>query len=100
KETDSEAIARLTEVACHLYLKPRTPLKGKISLLGLQFDTALMRLDPRTDEIAMTVCVKELKPGFPAAQALEVGDRLIAINGKKFPEEMASTDFPPMVRKY
>ncbi|MCL2640244.1 MAG: PDZ domain-containing protein [Phycisphaerales bacterium] len=74
-ETDAEVIARLTEVALHLYLKdPRiTPLEGQAGLLGISLD-----IEPRNGGWA--IIVMEAKPGFPAYEVLRAGDRILAID--------------------
>jgi hypothetical protein len=105
QERDEEALARLTEVAAHVYLKPRTYLSVRTSLLGAWFnhhDPSLLGvrflLDPLkirdTDDAAtMTVLVTEIQPGFPAMQTLRTGDRIVAINGEGFGGDIADTAF-------
>jgi hypothetical protein len=93
-ESDAEAAARLTRIAMHLFLKGQTPLQGRSSLLGIKFHPEIVRLDPKKpDDFRLTITIAELQLGYPAAQDLRVGDRLIAIDGKLFPLEMAEDDF-------
>jgi hypothetical protein len=94
KETDAEAAGRLTQAAMHLFLKRFTSLEGPSSLLGIRFTPELVRLDPKKEEdLRMTVAVAELKPGYPAAQELRVGDRVLGIDGKLFAVDMGTDDF-------
>jgi hypothetical protein len=101
-ESDAEAIERLTQVAAHLYLKPRTWLRTRTSLLGVWFQepglTMLgvkfkmdpVKLKPEDTTPTMTVVVTEIQPGFPALQTLRNGDRIVAVGGIGFP-----LDIPP-----
>jgi hypothetical protein len=103
-EKDEEAVSRLTDVAAHLYLKPRTYLKARPSvlgvwsaghepaLLGLKFEPQKARVKPGEEE-TMTVLVTEIQAGFPARQTLREGDRIVAIAGKGFPGEMSNDGF-------
>jgi hypothetical protein len=101
REKDAEAAARLKQVAGHLYLKARTPLDGPTCLLGIKFSVELVRLDPKGQgDLSMSIAVMELQPGYPSAQELRVGDRLIAINGKTFPRDMPQEMFPSLVRAH
>ncbi len=105
KEKDEEAIARLTDVAAHLFLKPRTNLKARESvlgvwgnrhdpaLLGLKFEPQKTKIKPTDEAETMTVMVMEIQPGFPAMQTLRAGDRIVAIDGKGFPGDMTSEGF-------
>jgi hypothetical protein len=104
KEKDEEAVARLTEVAAHLYLKPRTYLKARTSVLGVwnnHRDPSLLGIRYQPDKVkigsdekeTMTVMVTELQPGFPAMQTFRAGDRIVAINGEGFPPEMPDGAF-------
>ncbi len=104
-EKDEEAVARLTQAAAHLYLKPRTYLKVRTSLMGVWFsqrDPSLLgvrfmldpiRLKEPDTKATMTVMVTEIQPGFPAMQTLRVGDRIVAIGGEGFAEDIAETAF-------
>ncbi len=100
QETDAEAIERLTQAAAHLYLKPRTLLKSRVSLLGLKYKMDPVKLAPQDKDLTMTVMVTELQPGFPAMQALRNGDRIVAMEGVGFPPdipELDNTYFPMRV---
>ena len=92
RESDSEAVARLMQVAAHLYLKPRTAMQRPsllglwfkeemVSMLGLRFKLDPVRIDPHDEDLSMTIAVTELQPGFPAYQILRLGDRIVGING-------------------
>lgn len=111
KQTDPEAIARLANVAEHLYLKERTPLAPPsllgvwydapfVSLLGIKFDTQQIRLNPADADDTSAVAVMDIEPGFPAAQTLETGDRILGINGQRFPPHLDRNEFPDLVRQY
>jgi hypothetical protein len=104
-EKDEEALARLTDVAAHLFLKPRTYLKSRTSLLGVwyahhdpsllgvKFEPGKVRLPEADEADTMTVLVTEIEPGFPAMQTLHAGDRIVAINGEGFPIDMQDDGF-------
>ena len=111
QESDSEAIARLSEVAEHLYLKPRTAIhqpsllgiwfkQPMIPLLGVRFKLEPVRLRSTDENLTMSVLVMEVQAGFPAAQELETGDRIVGIGGKRFPITMDDNAFPAMVKQY
>jgi hypothetical protein len=103
-ETDAEAIERLTQTAAHLYLKPRTLLRTKPSLMGLWFEGPSqsmlgvkfkmdpVKLRPEDAAPAMTVMVTEIQVGFPAMQSLRNGDRIVAIGGTGFPDNLTPDD--------
>src|SRR4051812_31644122 len=92
REQDPEVLARLQQVAVHLFLKARTPLtEGEGALLGVRSDDLSfeqMRVDPGQPNLQMTIAINEIEPGFPAAQVLFPGDRLIAIDGERFEVDM------------
>jgi hypothetical protein len=104
REKDAEAVERLTQVAAHLYLKPRTTLQTKASLLGLwhaepslsmlgmKFKMDLLKLQPTDPEPVMTVMVTEMQPGFPIMQTLRNGDRIVALGGAGFPVDLPLED--------
>jgi hypothetical protein len=100
RESDAEAAARLTQVAIHLFLKARTPLEGQASLLGIKFNDELVRTNTKDGDLSMSIAVMELQPGYPAAQELRVGDRLLGIDGKRFPVDMPRETFPSLVRAH
>jgi len=111
QETDPEAIARLSSVAVHLFLKPRTMLarpsllgvwyqQDSVSLLGISFEVQTVKVNPNdTDAIPMTA-VLTIEPGFPVAQSLFVGDRIFAINGERFPPDLVQSTFPAIIRQF
>ena len=97
QETDPEAASRLQQVAVHLYLKARTPVEGAEPLIGVRqggVSFELMQLDPRREDVQMTIAILEIERGFPAAQVLFPGDRIVAIDGERFEitEAMANFD--------
>jgi hypothetical protein len=103
-ETEPEAIERLTQVAAHLYLKPRTLLRTKVSLLGLwfaepsvsmlgiKFKMDPVKLKPQDVDPLMAATVTEIQVGFPAMQTLRNGDRIVAIGGVGFPPNVPPED--------
>jgi hypothetical protein len=103
-EDDAEAIERLTQVAAHLYLKPRTLLRSRASLLGVwfqqpgsgmlgvKFKMDPVKLKPEDTRPTMTVMVTEIQVGFPALQTLRNGDRIVAIGGIGFPPDTSQDD--------
>jgi len=90
---DSEVLSRLTRVAMHLFLKARTRFAGPASLLGIGLSLDTVRLGPRDEDLRMAVVVTETQPGFPSAEVLRVGDRVIALNGEPFPLDMTFDSF-------
>jgi hypothetical protein len=104
RQTDAEALERLTQVAAHLYLKPRTMLHTKPSLLGLwhaepsesmlgiKFKMDPVKLQPTDPSPVMTVMVTEIQVGFPIMQTLRNGDRIVDIAGEGFPLDAPMLD--------
>lgn len=88
---DDETIVRLTAVAQHVFLKQHTPLKGEIGLLGVSLNPEIIRDSQGEPQLAITIL--DTQPGFPAAEVLRPGDRLVAMNGKPFPLELTIDDF-------
>jgi len=88
---DDETIVRLTAVAQHVFLKQHTPLKGEIGLLGVSLNPEIIRDTQGEPQLVITIL--DTQPGFPAAEVLRPGDRLIAMNGKRFPLELTIEDF-------
>ncbi len=93
RETDPETVTRLKRVAVHLYMKVRTPLAGDIGVLGILLRTEAIQLDPKNSTVQMAVVVMKTQPGFPSAEALENGDRILGINGERFTYQSSSIDF-------
>jgi hypothetical protein len=103
-ETDAEAIERLTQAAAHLYLKPRTLLRTKgsllgvwfqepsVSMLGMKFKMDPVKLKAEDTSPTMTVMVTEIQVGFPALQTLRNGDRIVAMGGIGFPPNIPEED--------
>ncbi len=87
KATDPEAVTRLCRVAVHLYLKAETPLQGPAAILGIGLAMEPVRLGPRGDDFRMAVAVMALQPGFPAAEVLQPGDCLIALDSVPFTDD-------------
>lgn len=87
KETDDEASARLLRAAVHLYLRAQTPLEGEVGMLGIALAIESVRLPGHAD-YSGAVAVTEVQPGFPAEEYLRPGDRLVALNGEAFPEDL------------
>jgi hypothetical protein len=86
-ETDSEAFARLVEVAVHLHLRARTPLTGQQAALGITLNIEPVRIGPRAEPTA-SVAVMSIEPGFPAEEVLKPGDRIVAVDGQTFPLDL------------
>jgi len=91
--SDPEVTARLEDVALHLYLKSLTPLHGKASMLGISLGLEPVRLGARGEDVRMGVAVLGLQPGFPAAEVLQVGDRVVGMEGQAFDLEMSIENF-------
>ena len=85
---DAEVIMRLTRVAVHLFLKGQTYFDGHAGLLGIGLNIETIRIGPHDDDVRRAVDVMQLEPGFPAAEMLRPGDRIIAINHEPIPLEM------------
>jgi hypothetical protein len=93
RTTDAEAIARLTRVALHLFLKGQTPLVGTAALLGIAPNIEPVRLGKNNGDLRMCVAVGETQLGFPAAEQLRCGDRIMAINGRNFALDLTFEEF-------
>ncbi len=111
RESDAEAIARLMQVASHLFLKERTFLQRPsflgvwfkdniVSLMGVRFEPESIRLSPDDLTLARTVVVTDVVIGLPAYQVLHPGDRIVAVNGKRFELEMTKYDFQAEMRAF
>ena len=99
READPEVITRLTFVAVHLYMKSLTSFSGRMAMLGIAFSVDAIRSGPDSDDYQMAIAVSELQPGFPAAELLKVGDRIIGINGESFGSDYTVEDFRSKVAK-
>jgi hypothetical protein len=106
-ETDPEGILRLTTVVSHLYLKARTPVgpqsggEPAVSLLGIRFRPVIFRPDAKKPEdVRMCIEVDQLQPGYPAAQELKEGDRIMEVDGKPFPLSTQDEEFKNIVRSH
>jgi hypothetical protein len=105
KETDLEAITRLTRVAVHMMLKGHTSLDGPVSLLGITLTVEGWReggdkdkdKDKDAGELRAAVVVTGVQPGFPAAEVLQAGDRIVAVDGKPFDAGFTFEDFRGLV---
>ncbi len=93
KESDAEAEARLTRVAVHLFLKARTPFVGQGSMLGIALNIEAYRTQHRDEAPRAAIAVTQTQPGFPAAEQLRPGDRILAIDHHTFPLETTIDDF-------
>lgn len=91
--TDPEVASRLEDVALHLYLKSLTPLHGKASMLGISLGLEPVRLGAKGEDVRMAVAVMALQPGFPAAEVLRVGDRVVGMAGQPFGLDMTVENF-------
>jgi hypothetical protein len=99
RETDMEVITRLTRVAVHLMLKSRTSLSGPVSLLGITLSVEVLPLTgkERAEDLRSAVVVTGVQPGFPAAEVLQPGDRIVAADGKSFEAGFTFEDFRGLV---
>jgi len=97
RETDVEAITRLTRVAVHLMLKAKTSLRGPVSLLGITLTVETLKLDPKDDDVRGAVVVTGVQPGFPAAEVLQAGDRIIAVDDRPFDSGFTFEDFRGLI---
>jgi len=98
KTNDPEAEARLTAVAVHLYLKGETSLVGESGLLGITLsqETLAQESDGR---ILAAIAITDLQPGFPAAEVLQAGDRIIALNDIPFSTDTTIASFRETVMR-
>ena len=95
--SNEETIARLERVAVHLFMKAQTSFNGKIGLMGVRLSTEMVQVDPKNAAYQSCVVVYKTQLGFPAAEVLEPADRLIAVNGEKFPLNMSIDSFRKMI---
>lgn len=93
RTTDAEAVARLTRVALHLFLKAQTSMEGTAALLGIAPNIEPVRLGKNNGDLRMSVAVGETQLGFPAAEQLRCGDRILAINGRNFTLDLTFEEF-------
>jgi hypothetical protein len=84
-------------VALHLYMKASTPLEGKASMLGIALSLETLRLGEKGNEVRAAITVMELQPGFPAAEILRPGDRIVAVNGEALPEDFTIQEFQQFI---
>jgi hypothetical protein len=90
---DAETAMRLSSVAMHLFLKGRTQFDGRASVLGISLGIETVRLGPHEGDERTAVAVMDLQPGFPAAEVLRVGDRILMINNEPLPSDMTIESF-------
>jgi hypothetical protein len=100
RETDMEAAIRLTKVAVHMMLKSRTSLEGPVSLLGITLSVESWQdKKGKEEELRSAVVVTGVQPGFPAAEVLQPGDRIVAVDGKFFDAGFTFEDFRGLVAR-
>ena len=97
RSTDDEEAMRLTRIALHLYLKQQTAMDGQAALLGIALNMEPVRLGKDNSELSMSVAVTETQPGFPAAEMLRPGDRLVAVEGRPFAPDTTLESFRQMI---
>lgn len=90
---DPEVALRLQQIAIHLFLKAQTRFEGQASLLGISLYPEPIRMGARGDDVRMAITVMELQPGFPAAEILRAGDRIVGVNNRPFGIEMTVERF-------
>ena len=90
KTGDPEVIGRLSAIAVHLYLKGETPFEGSAGMLGVSLSAEVSETDKDTP---FYIAITDISPGFPAAEVLQVGDRIFALDGARFTEDMNITAF-------
>jgi C-terminal processing protease CtpA/Prc len=91
--TDAETVMRLNYVAAHLFLKGRTQFDGRASLLGISLGIESAHLGQPNGDGRVVVAVTDLQPGFPAAEVLRPGDRILAINSEPLPSDTTVESF-------
>ncbi|HUO07239.1 MAG TPA: PDZ domain-containing protein [Phycisphaerae bacterium] len=99
RTSNEEAITRLEKAAVHLYMKPQISLSGEVGFLGVHMTDELLQLDPKSGAVQSCIVVWKTQPGFPSAEVLEPGDRIIGINGERFSPDMSPDLFKEMIQK-
>jgi predicted metalloprotease with PDZ domain len=89
---DPETVARLKRVGLHLHLKAETGFQGPLALLGIAFSLEPVQIGVHGEPM-MSAEVVYTEPGFPAAEALRSGDRLVGMGGKAFGITMSEDNF-------
>ncbi len=84
-----EVRRRLLRIAVHLRFKRKTLLTGRSPLLGIMMrmvhiPTLPTPLRTKGNASHVAVLVLQVQPGFPAAQVLQNGDLITAVNGRGF----------------
>lgn len=98
-----EVRRRLIRVAVHLRFKGQTSLSGRSPLLGIMMRMVPLPALPTPLETKnnggphAAVLVLQVQPGFPAAQALQNGDLITAVNGQAFGPSATVLTFRRMV---
>jgi hypothetical protein len=99
RTSNEEAITRLEKVAVHLFMKPQISLAGDVGFLGVHMTGEAMQLDSKSPTVQSCIVVWKAQPGFPSAEVLEPGDRIIGINGDRFPPDMSPDVFKERIQK-
>lgn len=90
----AEAAWRLRTIAVHQFLKARTAMEGDMPLLGISLSLEVVDVD---GESRPAVVVMGVQPGFPAAEELQAGDRIVGADGDAFEGAYTVDDFRGMV---
>lgn len=119
REKRPEVRVRLMRVAVHLYLKSQTHFDGNSSLLGISLvpEVVTSHVSAGSDDAhregndgetaqainksaQLMIAVDMVKPGFPVAEVLRVGDRIVAVDGQRFALEAGVAELQTAVRKH
>jgi S1-C subfamily serine protease len=105
KSRDFEQTIRLRKIATHLFIRPLNTLEGH-GLLGVTLQGTQVCINPKTGEMRPGVVIVDspqaaftggIVPGFPAAECVELGDRILGLDGEDLPEEQTLAYFRQQV---
>jgi hypothetical protein len=78
-------------------MKGLTLIGGKTGFLGIAFNVEFEQHGTRPDQMRPVITVMEMLPGFPSAEYLKIGDRIVGIEGTEFPADFTTDDFRQFV---
>lgn len=105
KSRDFEQTIRLRKIATHLFIRPLNTMEGH-GLLGITLQETQVCINPKTGEMRSGVVIVEspqaaftggIVPGFPAAECVELGDRILGLDGEELPDEQTLVYFRQQV---